>query len=104
MAKNLLMGPLMGLTALFIFYSPWTAPSGSHINPAVTLTLLRLGQNVSATMLLFFIIFSIFWRKLLPFGIIQQLMGPDIDGSTGQFGGNHFPASMCWLGAHQQNS
>ncbi len=42
--KNAVMGMLMGLTALFIFYSPWTAPSGSHINPAVTLTFLRLGK------------------------------------------------------------
>jgi aquaporin Z len=34
----------MGLTALGIFYSPWTAPSGSHLNPAVTLTFLYLGR------------------------------------------------------------
>src|SRR5262245_18811729 len=35
-------GLLMGSTALFIFYSPLTAPSGSQINPAVTLSFLRL--------------------------------------------------------------
>src|SRR5205085_7446613 len=34
--RNAVNGILMGLTALFIFYSPFTAPSGSHINPAVT--------------------------------------------------------------------
>jgi aquaporin Z len=34
----------MGATALFIFYSPFTSPSGSHINPAVTATFLRLGR------------------------------------------------------------
>src|SRR5262245_30858832 len=28
MMRNVLMGVLMGLTALFIFYSRWTAPSG----------------------------------------------------------------------------
>lgn len=42
--RNILMGIAMGSTALFIFYSPWTAPSGSHINPAVTLTFLRLDK------------------------------------------------------------
>ena len=44
MPRNVLMGIAMGVTALFIFYSPWTAPSGSQINPAVTLTFLRLGM------------------------------------------------------------
>jgi len=42
--RMLTMGVLMGSTALFIFYSPWTSPSGSHINPAVTLSFLRLGK------------------------------------------------------------
>lgn len=44
MQRNLLMGVMMGITALIIFYSPFTAPSGSQINPAVTLTFLRLGK------------------------------------------------------------
>lgn len=42
--RSLIMGAMMGFTALFIFYSPITAPSGSHINPAVTITFLRLGK------------------------------------------------------------
>ena len=42
--RIMIMGMLMGLTALIIFYSPLTAPSGSHINPAVTLVFLRLGR------------------------------------------------------------
>lgn len=42
--RSLIMGTMMGLTALFIFYSPFTAPSGSHINPAVTITFFRLGK------------------------------------------------------------
>jgi aquaporin Z len=42
--RRLIMGILMGTTALFIFYSPFTAPSGSQINPAVTLTYLRLNK------------------------------------------------------------
>ncbi|MBS1918481.1 MAG: aquaporin [Bacteroidetes bacterium] len=43
-SRNAIMGLLMGATALFIFYSPFTAPSGSHINPAVTVTFFRLGK------------------------------------------------------------
>ncbi|MEO6452905.1 MAG: aquaporin [Ginsengibacter sp.] len=42
--RNIITGLLMGFTALFIFYSPFTAPSGSHINPAVTFTFLRLNK------------------------------------------------------------
>jgi len=42
--RLVIMGIAMGATALFIFYSPLTAPSGSHINPAVTLTFMRLGK------------------------------------------------------------
>jgi aquaporin Z len=42
--RNIVTGVLMGLTALLIFYSRFTSPSGSHINPAVTITFLRLNQ------------------------------------------------------------
>ena len=43
-ARNLLAGLSMGLTAFFIFYSPWGKQSGAHINPSVTLTFFRLGK------------------------------------------------------------
>lgn len=39
-----LMGLAMGATAVGIIYSPWGKRSGAHINPAVTLTFLRLGK------------------------------------------------------------
>jgi len=39
-----LMGVAMGLTAVGIINSPWGKRSGAHINPAVTLTFLRLGK------------------------------------------------------------
>lgn len=55
--SNILMGILMGSTALFIFYSPLTAPSGSHINPAVTITFLRLNKMCKYDAL-FYIIFQ----------------------------------------------
>ena len=57
MMRSIMMGGLMGATALFIFYSPFTSPSGSHINPAVTLTFLRL-QRICRWDALFFIIFQ----------------------------------------------
>ncbi|MEP7377542.1 MAG: aquaporin [Chitinophagaceae bacterium] len=73
MLKNLLMGILMGSTALFIFYSPFTAPSGSHINPAVTLTFLRLGKMCRYDAL-FFIIFQMIGGTAAVY-MMQFLMG-----------------------------
>ena len=39
-----LIGLAMGLTAVALIYSPWGKRSGAHMNPAVTLTFLRLGK------------------------------------------------------------
>jgi aquaporin Z len=39
-----LTGVAMGLTAIAIVYSPWGKRSGAHLNPALTLTFLRLGK------------------------------------------------------------
>ncbi|HET6518576.1 MAG TPA: aquaporin [Geminicoccaceae bacterium] len=44
LVRRALMGLAMGLTAIGIIYSPWGQQSGAHINPAVTLTFLRLGK------------------------------------------------------------
>ncbi len=71
--KNMLMGVLMGITALFIFYSPWTAPSGSHINPAVTITFLRLDKMCWYDAF-FFIIFQIAGGTIAVI-LMQKLMG-----------------------------
>lgn len=71
--KNIFMGLLMGSTALFIFYSPWTAPSGSHINPAVTLTFLRLDKMCRYDAV-FFCLFQIMGGTIAVF-IMQALMG-----------------------------
>src|SRR5215510_9956917 len=58
MLRNVLMGISMGATALCIFYSPFTAPSGSQINPAVTITFFRLNK-MCVWDTLFYIIFQI---------------------------------------------
>jgi aquaporin Z len=42
--RRALIGVAMGLTAMGLIYSPWGKRSGAHMNPAVTLTFLRLGK------------------------------------------------------------
>lgn len=72
-ARNILMGLAMGATALFIFYSPFTAPSGSQINPAVTITFLRLGKLCPYDAL-FFIMAQITGGTIAVY-LMQLLMG-----------------------------
>ena len=43
-ARRVAMGALMGLTAMALIYSRWGRRSGAHMNPATTLTFLRLGK------------------------------------------------------------
>ena len=44
LASRAVMGLAMGATAAAIIYSPFGRRSGAHMNPAVTLTFLRLGR------------------------------------------------------------
>lgn len=67
------MGVLMGSTALFIFYSPWTAPSGSHINPAVTLAFLRAGR-INKNDSIFYILFQFIGGTIAVY-LMKLLMG-----------------------------
>jgi len=71
--RNIINGVLMGATALFIFYSPFTAPSGSHINPAVTITFLRLNEMCRYDAL-FYIIFQFIGGTLAVY-VMAMLLG-----------------------------
>jgi aquaporin Z len=42
--RRVLMGLVMGTTAIAIVMSPWGKRSGGHFNPAITLTFYRLGK------------------------------------------------------------
>jgi aquaporin Z len=42
--RTALIGIAMGLTAICLIHSQWGKRSGAHMNPAVTLTFLRLGK------------------------------------------------------------
>ena len=55
--RRFLIGLSMGLTALFIIHSPFGKKSGAHINPAFTLTLMRL-KRLSAKDSFFYILFQ----------------------------------------------
>jgi aquaporin Z len=74
MLKTVFMGIAMGATALFIFYSPWTAPSGSHINPAVSFTFLVLGKMCRYDVLFF--VLAQFLGGTAAVYLLQWLMGP----------------------------
>lgn len=73
--RMLITGVLMGSTALFIFYSPFTSPSGSHINPAVTLVFLRLGR-ISRWDAAFYILAQITGGVLAVYGMAALLGKP----------------------------
>ena len=55
--RRFLIGLTMGLTALFIIHSPFGKKSGAHINPAVTLTFLRVNR-ISKKDAFFYILFQ----------------------------------------------
>jgi aquaporin Z len=54
-ARRILMGLAMGMTAVALIYSPWGRRAGAHMNPSVTLTFFRLGK-IEAADALFYIV------------------------------------------------
>lgn len=74
--RNIVNGILMGSTALFIFYAPFTAPSGSHINPAVTVTFLRLNKMCRYDAM-FYIIFQFIGGTIAVY-VMSELLGQSL--------------------------
>jgi aquaporin Z len=68
-----IMGIMMGLTAFFIFTSRFTAGSGAHINPVVTLVFFRLGKMAGWDTVFYIIFQSI--GGLLAVYLMAALMG-----------------------------
>ena len=77
--RQSILGLMMGLTALYIFYSPLTSPSGSHINPAVTLAFLRVGK-IDRRDAFFYILFQFLGGTLTVY-IMAALMGENLTSS-----------------------
>ncbi len=74
LTRNVVTGFAMGATALFIFYAPFTAPSGSHINPAVTLAFLRVNR-INKMDAFFYILFQIMGGLLAVYLMAWLLKG-----------------------------
>jgi aquaporin Z len=55
--RRALIGVAMGTTAMGLIYCPWGKRSGAHMNPAVTITFLRLGK-IPLWDALFYILFQ----------------------------------------------
>ena len=79
MLRNIVTGILMCITAWFIFYSPFTAPSGSQINPAVTCTFLRLNKMCPWDAM-FYIIFQFIGGTLAVY-LMAALLGNSLTSS-----------------------
>jgi aquaporin Z len=74
--RRLLVGLAMGATAIAIIYSPWGRRSGAHINPAVTLTFLRLGRIAKADA--FFYVCGQFAGGVAGVALSRLVLGPAV--------------------------
>jgi aquaporin Z len=71
--RRVLMGIAMGATAIGIIYSRWGQRSGAHMNPAITLTFLRLGKVRPADA--FFYIVAQFAGGLAGLALLAAVLG-----------------------------
>ncbi len=71
--QRALVGLAMGATAVALIYSPWGKRSGAHMNPAVTLTFLRL-RKISPWDAVFFMLAQ-FAGGLAGVGVAAALLG-----------------------------
>src|SRR5262249_11855914 len=73
LVRRAIMGALMGGTAIAVIYSPLGARSGAHLNPATTLTFLRLGKIAPWDALFYGV--AQFAGGYLGVGLLQLLIG-----------------------------
>jgi len=71
--RRALIGIAMGLTALCLIYSPWGKRSGALMNPAMTLSFLRLGRLKPIDAI--FYIFAQFGGAAIGVGVMAALVG-----------------------------
>lgn len=71
--RRLLMGLTMGGTAALLVYSPWGKRSGAHINPAFTLSFLRLSKI--APWDAFYYVLAQFLGGLVGLGVARLILG-----------------------------
>jgi aquaporin Z len=71
--RRALIGACMGLTAIALIYTPWGKRSGAHMNPAVTLTFLRLGKVAGIDA--FFYVLAQFTGGVLGVLLVSALAG-----------------------------
>jgi aquaporin Z len=71
--RRILVGMVMGCTAIAITYSPWGKQSGAHINPAVTIAFYRSGR-VHREDAFFYIVFQ-FLGGLIGVQIVAWILG-----------------------------
>lgn len=74
--RQVILGLMMGLTALYIFYSRFTSASGSHINPAVTISFFRVGK-IDRWDAFFYIIFQFIGGTATVY-LMAALMGENL--------------------------
>jgi aquaporin Z len=74
--RRVLMGIVMGATAVAIIYSPWGKRSGAHMNPSVTIAFWSLGK-VRPLDAFFYVVFQ-FVGGIAGVALAAALIGPAI--------------------------
>jgi len=88
------IGAAMGLTNVALIYSRWGKQSGAHMNPAVTLTFLRLGKVAREDA--FFYVAAQFAGGTLGVCVAIALLGPLFTEPPVQYAAT-LPGSDAWL-------
>lgn len=104
MARHVLSGIAMGVTAILLIYSPWGKRSGAHMNPAITMANLQM-ERITKENAAWYIIAqfaggatAVYLFKLIVPGLIMAptvnyaVTQPGIDGPVAAFAGEFIAA------------